>query len=66
MFTTPTLEYVIKKNDKTVLIKKNKFKETIIPIIDDAQELVNKINSNKLKYTDIEEIIKEYNKTHLD
>jgi len=62
MNTAPTLEYVVKKNDTTYYIKKNKFQETIIPIINDATELVEKIENKKFKYGDLEEIINEYNK----
>lgn len=63
MNTSPTLEYVVKKNDSTHYIKKNKFQETIIPLINDATELVEKIENKEFKYGDLEEIIKEYNKT---
>lgn len=64
MYSSPTLDYVIKKNDETFFIVPKRFKEIIIPIIGDAPGLVKMIENNSLKYDNIEEVVKEYNKTH--
>ncbi len=54
---------VIDKEESVICINRETFKEKIIEIINDRQDLVDKVNSEELKFRHIDKIIEAYNKS---
>jgi hypothetical protein len=59
-FVAPTITYVVKKGGQTYLIEKSNFNQVLLTLID-LPELRSLIENKLLKYSDLEEIIKQYN-----
>ena len=54
----------IKKGSEKLRLKKGKFKKQMHKLLDDDEELLQKIDNDELKYEDLTEIVKSYNNHH--
>ncbi|RXQ87290.1 hypothetical protein EO244_16560 [Ancylomarina salipaludis] len=55
-------DYYIEKNNNFLLVRKMGFKRTMAEYFSDNKELADKISSKALRYKDLKEIIRAYNK----
>ncbi len=56
-------DYYIEKNNRLLLVRKMGFKNTMTEYFSDNSELADKIRSKDLKYRDIKEIVRMYNRS---
>jgi hypothetical protein len=61
--TTLINTYVVKKSGVNYLIEENKFIETIRPLIADNPEILDKIEARIYTYSNLAQLVKEYNST---
>jgi hypothetical protein len=56
-------DYYIEKNNRLLLVRKLGFRKTMAEYFSDNSELVDKIRSKELRYRDIREIVRTYNRS---